>query len=694
MKCFIVIIASLVSLTLAAQENFEKNYTPLMSKGELPSIMFKSSKEKYEEKVEELLTQEQLKDTKKAKDKFYLTSTFGVDALIKNGNVLFGNEVVQYLNQLKDYILKENGLNHELSNVHVYLIKSSAVNAFATDEGAIFFTSGLIARIENEGQLAFIMAHELVHYLEKHAVSAFVYGEKLLNSRGRINSDFIIKSMSSYSKKHEFEADMKGFELYSKLKYPLEESEKALRLLSIAHVPGYENEFNAEYLQSDSFQIPNEYLILGYRIIMPKLDNHEDNSTHPELNDRIFEIKKQIEKEKSIKVKLELQDPFLRFKRICQFETIESHLSNGNYLLGLFESHSLLLEYSENVFLKRALLHSIYGLAKIKVNEGEIVPIDLENELEGPISTVNTFFRERSTIEVLCIALRFSLEMKLAFSENQEYDHIARSIVYDLVNEDEDIFEILNSKDENLDWHLKALKEFLPNKSIEVLFNGVEAIKQTEEYPNRVTRRVKRIPTNFQIDKTNEPIESIVVFSPLAYELGKGNMPDLLKSEEKQKRLNDVISETAELNDLKINTYSRLVLEKNDVDFLNDMAQIGDYIYEILSSIDKEKVHYNKLSPGLSQRMGSKKILFTISTEYRKQSFTSLSFLKLFGFHYALPDVLGKIVFPERRVTFESFLFDAEEMKLLFFESSRYKCRHSEGQLKSKYYNLFYKIKN
>ncbi len=47
------------------------------------------------------------------------------------------------------------------------------VNAFATPGGYVFITSGLLAKVENEAQLAGVLAHEITHITERHALGQY-----------------------------------------------------------------------------------------------------------------------------------------------------------------------------------------------------------------------------------------------------------------------------------------------------------------------------------------------------------------------------------------------------------------------------------------------------------------------------------------------------------------------------------------
>ena len=49
-----------------------------------------------------------------------------------------------------------------------YIVKQHVYNAFATPAGHIFINSGLIEAVENEEELAGILAHEIAHVVCRH----------------------------------------------------------------------------------------------------------------------------------------------------------------------------------------------------------------------------------------------------------------------------------------------------------------------------------------------------------------------------------------------------------------------------------------------------------------------------------------------------------------------------------------------
>ncbi len=57
--------------------------------------------------------------------------------------------------------------------IRVKVIKNIHLNAFAYPNGMIYIHSGLLARMDNEAQLAAVLGHEIAHCTQRHALRAF-----------------------------------------------------------------------------------------------------------------------------------------------------------------------------------------------------------------------------------------------------------------------------------------------------------------------------------------------------------------------------------------------------------------------------------------------------------------------------------------------------------------------------------------
>ncbi|MGR8922100.1 MAG: M48 family metalloprotease [Gammaproteobacteria bacterium] len=62
---------------------------------------------------------------------------------------------------------------------HFAVVSSDSLGAFATPGGYVFVTSGLVGLMRNESELAGVLAHEIVHVVERHHVAAVMAKARL-----------------------------------------------------------------------------------------------------------------------------------------------------------------------------------------------------------------------------------------------------------------------------------------------------------------------------------------------------------------------------------------------------------------------------------------------------------------------------------------------------------------------------------
>ncbi|MBL7835899.1 MAG: M48 family metallopeptidase [Bacteroidetes bacterium] len=152
-----------------AQLNFDfQNYQPLKCSGEMPQD-FKIELEKY---VQEAENNSSLSKKDKAQHvKYAEISNHNLNNLLYSGKVLYGDPLSQYINKVADIALSnDKPLRQQL---RFYVLKSAVPNAFATQRGVIFITIGLLAQLESEAQLAFVICHEAIHVKNNHNIETY-----------------------------------------------------------------------------------------------------------------------------------------------------------------------------------------------------------------------------------------------------------------------------------------------------------------------------------------------------------------------------------------------------------------------------------------------------------------------------------------------------------------------------------------
>lgn len=111
------------------------------------------------------------------------------------------------------------------------LLKTDSVNAFATPGGFVMVTSGLVKQLQNEDELAFVLAHEVAHVLRRHHYRV-VLRQRLAETAAKNiqaatgeagNAALSHASAQIYArgldKNSEFEADRLGVELMTQAGY-------------------------------------------------------------------------------------------------------------------------------------------------------------------------------------------------------------------------------------------------------------------------------------------------------------------------------------------------------------------------------------------------------------------------------------------------------------------------------------------
>lgn len=166
-------------------------------------------------------TPEQLGTHPMEAELFALSDAY-IDTLKSRNLILEDQELVDYLYSVTDRLLPGQ---REKTPWKIYVITDLATNASAAPNGVITITTGLLLRFDKEAQLAFILAHELSHFLYRHSLMQKLAGQGL-NPRFKIHKK---KKQMAFSRELEWDADSKGMEMYAAAGYPKEQADEALK---------------------------------------------------------------------------------------------------------------------------------------------------------------------------------------------------------------------------------------------------------------------------------------------------------------------------------------------------------------------------------------------------------------------------------------------------------------------------------
>lgn len=115
-------------------------------------------------------------------------------------------------------------------DVRVYIVRTAGFNASMAPNGAMIVWSGLLLRSQNEAQLAYVLGHELAHYIERHSLKRWrdmratttglaFFQVATLGVAGGFAQLGALGSIMAFSRESEREADRIGFELMQRAGY-------------------------------------------------------------------------------------------------------------------------------------------------------------------------------------------------------------------------------------------------------------------------------------------------------------------------------------------------------------------------------------------------------------------------------------------------------------------------------------------
>lgn len=155
-----------------------------------------------------------------------------ISGLLGAAPLVDNSQLQKYVNQVGHWIALQSKRGDLPWSFGV--IDSPNINAFAAPGGFIVITAGLYQLLENESQLAAVLAHEISHVIEKHHLDAIrdtsqreILGELAVKATDKKHRDKMRKLVNSgvqiyargLDKRYEFGADRRGVVLAARSGY-------------------------------------------------------------------------------------------------------------------------------------------------------------------------------------------------------------------------------------------------------------------------------------------------------------------------------------------------------------------------------------------------------------------------------------------------------------------------------------------
>ena len=387
----IIVVASITILMQAnlwGQTSFATNYQPLVHGDTMYRVeVYNHLKARYNFLSDSLC--KHAGKEKKAIYKSVFDGTLSNDKLeLENNYYLWGDSVTGLLNKILDKIVKANpelkGQNYLLTN------RTDEANASSIGDGVLFFNMGLLSRLENEAEIAYVLGHELAHNKLSHVLRGMVKRVETITSKEfkdkvdeAYNSDYnalhklmqvgkvALYNFNTHGRADETEADSIGMIWAAKAGYAPEYAPVMLRLLDSVDEEKYTDKIDYDKIFSTAdFKFKPEWLkgeaFLKTFKAKSEVDKELHNDTlndHPDNQLRAKTVARLLtrgnyhgtEGTTSLKNTLNIE---------ADFEVIEFEYQLKDYGQALYNTLHLLQVFPNNVYLKAMVGKNLYFLHK------------------------------------------------------------------------------------------------------------------------------------------------------------------------------------------------------------------------------------------------------------------------------------------------------------------------------------------
>lgn len=708
----------LVSWISSAQGQIFEDYRLLESTGLLSKDFTHSSLKKYEiacYQISKSLSKEMYQNKKH----FYLQSTYLIDELLKSGKVLFNDPVTQYVNRVADNLLSDDeALRRAL---RFYVVKSPIVNAFATNDGIIFVNMGLLSQLETEAQLAFILAHEITHFTEKHALELYIASNQSPNIPifSSQNPKQSILDDTQFSKELEIQADKLGLNMIAKTPYSLESIESVFDILKYAYLPFENKPFDKTFFETKHFKFPDHYFLSDLNPVLGFTEQSEANSLHPSLNQRkniVQQFRQQ--KNKYGQDFLLTKEKFKEIRTRARFELSYYYLNQNDYYKAIYNSYLLLKNYPQNKYLNKIIAKSLYGLTKHRNHGKKKFVFQSHKHIEGASQQLYYFINSLQDSELNVLAVQFIWKLSQQFPFDKELKELKNDVFQEMVDyhyADSEFFYVMSpiAMISNQNGSLKSIdttstakpikrhydieQDFIKYAFIEYM-NDSEFLNFFKKCQKEKARRAKKSAyylskqgkqdTQKKQKKVNQKghrlgINRLVVVNPyyLKLDLVDGKNQKLYEESEKaQIYLRNRIKQTA--SSLSLNTTMLDVkhLRRNDTKKFNALVQLNDWFNQ---QMDFEELKM----PGYLQED-----VVALAKLYKTNYFVWIGVVGAKG-HQQKENKLYKAISPKFETLFYAMVFNIKTRKLEMAKVEHIKSKDSKSVINSHLYDTFFQIK-
>lgn len=599
----LVFILGFLGVNIAfAQQDFN-TYQTLKSVGVIPEDFSAMTYSKIKEDIKKNRT-----SLNGNKERVFLEGIhYSIDELLHSGMVIYGDEITKYVNQIADKLLSKDASLR--ASLRIYTIKSNTTNAFSTDQGILFVTTGLISQLTSEAQLAFVLAHEISHYTEKHVVETFEWKTKTKYS------DRSIERLSHYSKEKEFDADRLALKMYNDAGYSKSEILPTFDVLLYSYLPFDEIPFPTNYWNTENLFVPEE-LFSPDKFPIKAIENADDSkSSHPNIKKRKEAVEKEMTSFANWGTKTYVlgEEKFNYIRNIARFESIRNDVIDAKYADAIYTIFLLESEFPNSIYLQKMKAKSWLGIAQLKQDNILNRTLQKVSEYEGEIASIHFFLRKVDKVGLITMAMRQVEDIRAKYPDNKEIKAVWERMVKTLTTTEK--FDLSNYSSLR---YMDAKNEFERLKSDTT---SSKEVKQQElsKYEKIKKKKNKNEVQNFDAEKFYVYAISDLLKSEMfleTYKKYKSELESIEKAKEDRAKLNASdrrkLDKKQAINYMRLDTKELIFVEplvyrynRNGIDQVKSEKLAEDFSEAIITGSEELGMNVTIISSATMKKLGT-----------------------------------------------------------------------------------------
>ncbi len=601
----LLLLIVLLHLPFISLGQFEYDYQRQKPSGKIPaylSIPFLENYNPFDTRTEQAAPPT-------TEDDFWQESNYYLNQLLLSGKILYNDPISNYISEVADHLLR----NHPLlrRKLRFFAVKSPSLNAFSSNQGVVLINVGLIARLDNEAQLAFILAHEISHIVNKHQRDFYIanreWEEQIRETNDKRYMRRMLMEQRKYSQETELEADRKGLDLFLSSKYDLNAIPSCFDIIRTKEIAFENKAFHPNFFAIPNIQYPDSFFLDSYAPADEKaLIYRQYSSTHPAAevrrNEIIDTIRNMANDFEGRNLYMSGPQRFHQIREICRFETCFSYLAYADYEKSFYWSYLMLQKFPENRFLKKCLGQALYRLALYK-QKGKFWDIHTNYEQVSDSSQSLFYFFEQIDPEALItLALVYNWRLYVEYPRDEMLDLIIQEIMHELGFQYIDQWSNTDSEFIIQDaeaFHKYALEEPLKHDEFVNKFSRqMGIIAQSNE--DSVSTQSNRQSVTVSLEKgLNLGLDNVIIIDPTYYVVDDrlSRREQLEQAGRKRHQLIRMIKEHAASLRLNFHILSPAYMPEDDTTSFQDLYLLNEWFNERNNDqeLDAISIYYDEL---------------------------------------------------------------------------------------------------